>query len=155
MGIEGVWWNELNSKMTIRKDPSDSRAISGDYQTAVGDATSRTYPLAGRCDDTGGGAKNQTIGWVVAFDPPDPPPAGEPPYPPSLTAWSGQWHEVTDKDGNVVEFITTTWILTEQTDPPDEWDSTMVNKDYFFRKRPTPDELAKAKLYGSAARYIK
>jgi len=155
MGIEGVWWNELNSKMTIRKDPADSRAISGDYQTAVGDATSRTYPLAGRCDDTGGGAKNQTIGWVVAFDPPDPPPPGKPPYLPSLTAWSGQWHEVTDKAGKVLEFITTTWILTRQTDPPDEWDSTMVNKDYFFRTKPTPEELDKAKIYGRAGRFIK
>jgi hypothetical protein len=53
MGIDGVWWNGLNSKMTIKKDPADRRAFSGEYQTAVGDATSRTYPLTGRCDDSG------------------------------------------------------------------------------------------------------
>ena len=155
MGIDGVWWNELNSKMTIKMDPADSRAISGEYQTAVGDATSRTYPLMGRCDDSGAAVKNKTIGWVVAFDPPDPPPPGKPPYAPSLTSWSGQWHEVTDTTGKVVEFIATTWILTRQSDPPDDWDSTMVNKDYFFRTKPTPDQLAKAKVYGRAAGYIK
>jgi hypothetical protein len=45
---------------------------------------------------------------------------------------------------------------SDQTDdPPDEWDSTMVNKDYFFRTKPTPEELDKAKIYGSAGRYIK
>jgi hypothetical protein len=154
MGIDGVWWNELDSKMTIVKDPNDSRAFSGTYQTAVGDAKS-TYPLTGRCDDNVSGAKNQTIGWVVAFDPPDPSEPGKPPHLPSLTAWSGQWHEVTDQNGKVVEFITTTWILTRQGDLSEDWDSTMVNKDYFFRTKPTADELAKAKIYGRAARFIR
>jgi len=141
--------------MEVVKDPNDPRAFSGTYQTAVGDATSRTYPLTGRSDDTAV-ARNKTIGWVVAFDPPDPPPPGKPPYPPSLTTWSGRWHEVTDdQSGRVVEFITTTWILTRQSDPADEWDSTMVNKDYFFRDKPTPEELEKARIYGRAARYIK
>jgi Avidin family len=155
-GIYGVWWNELNSKMTIRRVPTDKRAISGKYQTAVGDATSRTYPLTGRCDDTGAGAKNKTIGWIVAFDPPDPAPSGQPPNAPSLTAWSGQWHKVKDDDtGEIVEFITTTWILTRQSDPQDDWDSTMVNKDYFFRTKPTSSQLAKAKAYGRAASFMR
>jgi|HubBroStandDraft_1064217.scaffolds.fasta_scaffold436271_2 hypothetical protein len=153
MSIAGVWWNELKSKMTIKIDPADPRAISGEYQTAVGGAISSPYPLTGRCDDAG--AKNQTVGWVVAFDPPDPPLPGKPPHLPSLTAWSGQWHEVTDSAGKVFEFITTTWILTEQTDPTDEWDSTLVNSDIFFRTMPSATDVAKAKAFGKAARFIK
>lgn len=152
MSIAGVWWNELNSKMTIKIDPADSRAISGEYRTAVGHGKTRDYPLTGRCDDAK--AKNQTVGWVVVFDPPDPPDPGKPPRLPSLTVWSGQWHEVTDSTGKVVEFITATWILTEQTDPAEEWDSTMVNKDIFFRTQPSAAQVAKAKAYGKAAPLI-
>ena len=151
MNIEGTWWNELGSKMEIKVDGADPRNFTGIYHTNVGQAQQKSYPLVGRCDTFG--ERNQTIGWVVAFDPPDPAEHGKPPNKPSLTAWSGQVHEVLFEKKTVV-FIATTWILTRMIDPGDDWRSTLVNRDYFFRNRPTKTQIEIAEQYGKAARFF-
>jgi hypothetical protein len=151
MIIEGTWWNELGSKMDVVQENADPRSFSGTYHTNVGQAIERSYPLVGRCDSFGG--KNQTIGWVVAFDPPDQAPEGQPPNQPSLTSWSGQLHDVRFESKEVT-FIATTWILTRMTDPGDDWRSTLVNRDYFFRNPPTPEQIKIAQEFGKAARFF-
>ncbi|WP_406706010.1 avidin/streptavidin family protein [Tunturibacter empetritectus] len=122
--------------MVIFPVGNDPRIITGTYHTAVGSAQQRNYGLAGGCDAAGG--TSQTVGWAVAFEPPD---ADKPE--PSTCAWSGQLHE-TAPDGSPLEFIASTWVLTSASDAADDWESTQVGKNYFFRNPPTPDQLNRA-----------
>ena len=48
----------------------------------------------------------------------------------SVTTWSGQ--RQTDAQGG--ESIITTWLLTEETESPDAWSSTIVGTNVFTRK---------------------
>ena len=155
MSIDGVWWNRTGLENDDPKRPGRQPRHQRTYETAVGDAKIQPYKLTGRSMRPVPARKIRPLAGLSLLIRLIPAPAGKPPNLPSLTAWSGQWHEVTDDAGQVVEFITTTWILTRQSDPADEWDSTMVNKDFFFRTKPTADELAKATVYGRAARSIK
>ena len=50
MGIEGKWFNELGSLMTIA--PIDGNVLSGEYQTRVGDPRA-LYTLSGQTDGDG------------------------------------------------------------------------------------------------------
>jgi hypothetical protein len=115
MDIEGKWFNELGSSMMIQVHGS---TVTGKYQTAVGDADG-LYELVGRvsvpADD------NRTIGFVVAWQ-------NDKRKTDSVTAWSGEVREV---NGN--QILTTTWLLTGETDPKDDWKSTLVGKDLFTR----------------------
>ena len=144
MPISGDWYNELGSKVTLNLDPKDPRQISGSYHTNVGNAKQRTFPLTGRCDDAH--LPDQVIAWVVVWDPPDTGPDGKPVRKPSITAWAGQYHFVQE-----IEFITTTWLLTGMTDAADDWESTSVSMDIFFRVQPTQVMLKLAKQFGNAA----
>jgi hypothetical protein len=143
MGIVGEWWNELGSKMVIHPQGVDPRIFTGTYHTAVGTGQQRDYTLAGACDAAGG--NSQTMGWAVAYDPHDPPQPGEPPHGPSTCAWSGQLQSA-DNAGSPMEYIVTSWYLTEATDRNDDWESTRSGKDYFFRSKPTATMLGNAML---------
>jgi hypothetical protein len=143
MGIVGEWWNELGSKMVINPQRANSRIISGMYHTAVGTAQQRDYALAGACDAADG--TSQTVGWVVAYDPPDPPDPGDPPNEPSTCAWSGQ-RQIVGSGEDEMEYIVTSWYLTVATDRGDDWKSTQSGKDYFFRSMPTPEMLGRVIL---------
>jgi hypothetical protein len=143
MGITGEWWNELGSKMVIAPQGTDPRIIYGTYHTAVGTALQRDYTLAGACDAAG--QDSQTVGWAVAFDPPDPPVNGNPPNASSTCAWSGQW-QTAGRGSDEVEYIVTSWYLTAATDQGNDWESTKSGKDYFFRSIPTAEMLGLAIL---------
>lgn len=150
MSIIGTWWNELGSKMVIRRNRRDKRQITGKYHTNVGDAKARVYPLVGRCDASGN--PDQLVSWVVVWDPPDlPANPTDPPNKPSITAWAGQYH--VDKHTRT-EFITTTWLLTSMTSAADDWKSTRLSMDVFFRTPPTPTMTALAKRMGKAASHF-
>jgi hypothetical protein len=147
MSIAGTWWNELGSKVVLKRDRKDKRRITGKYHTNVGDAKARVYPLVGRCDASGN--PDLLVSWVVVWDPPDPPTnPNDPPNKPSITAWTGQYH--VDKQAGI-EFITTTWLLTSMTSAADDWKSTRVSMDIFFRTPPSPKLTATAKRMGKAA----
>ena|SRR5579862_1123913 len=143
MNIVGEWWNELGSKMVIAKQGPNLRLFHGTYHTAVGTAQQRNYDLVGSCDVEGGA--RQSLGWTVAFDPPDPPKPGDPPNKPSTCGFSGQLQTLCDDSGDV-EYIATTLILTTATDRKDNWKSTWVGRDYFFRMKPTAAMIGKAVL---------
>lgn len=147
MSVAGDWWNELGSKVTIQLDPNDARQISGTYHTNVGQAQQRSYPLVGRCDAAS--LPDQVVSWVVVWDPPDAPSPGESPRKPSTTAWVGQYHVV-----HGMEFLTTTWLLTRMTAAPDDWESTLVSMDFFFRQVPTPEMVRTAREFGKAASHF-
>jgi len=127
MDIRGEWFNELGSMMKIDVNGS---TITGKYHTAVGDAEG-IYDLVGRIsvpnDD------NRTLGFVVAWQ-------NAKRSTDSTTAWSGEAQEV-----NGTPYIMTTWLLTEETAPEDDWKSTIVGKDLFSRLPPAPESASRLK----------
>jgi hypothetical protein len=147
MSIAGDWFNELGSMATLTLDPNDPRQVVGYYHTNVGQAQQRKYPLVGRCDNAG--LPDQVVSWAVVWDPPDPAPPGQPPRKPSVTAWVGQYHVVLG-----IEFIAATWLLTRMTEAADDWESTLVSMDFFFRIQPTAEMLKLAKRFGKVASHV-
>jgi hypothetical protein len=123
MPLSGDWYNELGSKMTL---VVDGQHVTGHYYTAVGDAEG-IYHLAGRTN-----RDNTVLGFAVAWQ-------NEYGDSESATAWSGEYHDSDD-------IIVTTWLLTSQTDEPDDWKSTLVGKDIFQRQSPDKDAVSRAKL---------
>jgi len=129
MPIDGKWYNELGSWMILRLGP-DGRSLTGTYHSAVGQAV-QEYSLVGRVDSAP--AKSQGLGWVVAWE-------NDQLDSHSVTTWSGQFRVV-----NGEEFITTTWLLTREGAPADEWESTLVGKDTFARTAPTAEHVTKVR----------
>jgi Avidin family. len=134
MPIDGNWYNELGSMMTLEQGGS---SITGTYQTAVGDANG-IYPLVGSIDVDGDPAANgQAVAWVVVWN------NAAHGSSHSITAWSGQYQIV-----NGEEEITTLWLLTEEMPANAEWASTTVNQDVFTRSAPSAGVTLAAKKRG-------
>ena len=125
MGIEGKWFNELGSLMTI--EPIGGNVFTGEYQTRVGDAGG-IYSVSGQTD-----GDQQSLGWTVGWVNND---KGDSH---SVTSWSGQYQTV---GGD--ETITAMWLLTSDTTTPDDWKSTLIGKDVFTRMPPTANIVARA-----------
>ena len=104
----GIWYNELKSTLTIAR-ASDGELL-GTYNSVVGDAK-HNYSLSGRYD-----AEGRTLGWAVSwlnqYHHSDPP---------STTTWSGQYQIIESGQPEIL----TTWLLTIQTTPDFNWNSTM------------------------------
>ena len=81
--------------------------------------------MVGRANTEG-----NTVGWTVVFK-------NQYLNAHSTATWSGQFQ--TDKSGNDV--ILTTWLLTTQTTPPDNWRSTRVGFDYFTNLIPNITDI--------------
>ncbi|WP_259015294.1 avidin/streptavidin family protein [Emticicia fluvialis] len=121
--LEGVWYNELGSKMTLQVLGSN---ISGTYETKVGDAEGM-YNLIGQVDGQTGNC--MAIGWVVVWQ-------NGLMNSDSVTSWSGQFR--TDFGDPM---IVTTWLLTTETSISNEWQSTIVGKDYFTKILAEEDKI--------------
>ncbi len=124
MPLSGDWFNELGSKMSLKVDGQD---ITGEYQTAVGNAEG-IYDLSGRTNESNS-ILGFSVAWQNAYGDNE-----------SATAWSGQYHS--DED-----VIVTTWLLTDQTDDADDWKSTLVGKDVFQRQAPKEQAARQARLF--------
>jgi hypothetical protein len=127
MDIRGDWFNELGSKMTLTVNGS---TITGKYQTAVGDADG-FYELVGRIsvpEDS-----NRTLGFVVTWQ-------NNKRKTDSATTWVGEAREI-----NGEQAILTTWLLTVETTPADDWKSTLVGKDTFTRVAPLNEAVLHAR----------
>jgi hypothetical protein len=119
MGAEGTWYNELNSTMILK---ITNGVLSGTYQSPKGDAPD-PQSLTGKIDPSPSNG-SQVLGWVVQWVNP-----AKPIH--AVTVWSGQYQEV-----NGEEIITTEWLLTDATDPDDDWEATLVGHDTFKRTAP-------------------
>lgn len=107
---------------------SSGSSLQGTYQTAVGNA-SGTYPLVGQIDTqpSGSAALGCTVAWINQYGSSH-----------SATAWSGQYQTI-DGEDQIIAF----WLLTsEQTDPNNDWEATLVGKDVFRREPPSDEEIA-------------
>jgi hypothetical protein len=120
MKLEGTWYNELKSKMVLKVDGA---AVTGSYETAVGE-TFGPCALSGRAETASKGS--QSVAFVVCWQ-------NDKATAHCCTAWSGQLQ--VDKAGK--ESLVTTWLLTEDTSPGDDWNSTKVGQDIFYRDPPT------------------
>lgn len=113
--LNGIWYNELGSMMKLKVK---GKTISGTYQTKVGEAQG-VYPLVGLIDTDND--LSHALGWIVVwqnrFGSSD-----------SVTTWCGQVQNI-DK----IPTIVTTWLLTQETNPQDDWKSTLIGKDSFTR----------------------
>ena len=130
MSVAGTWYNELGSKMELE---INGASLSGTYHTAVGDAGG-IYELVGSIDVDGDPSIGQAIAWVVVWN------NRAKGSSHSITAWSGQYEVI---DG--AEEITTLWLLTAQTDPSNDWNSTHINQDIFKRNPPTEAQIIKSR----------
>jgi len=136
MAIDGTWYNELGSTMTITTSPEGT--VAGQYVSLVGDAPG-SYDLVGRFDSQQvPGEVGTTVGWSVAWQ-------NETTDVHSVTVWAGQYF-----DGGS-ERIMTTWLLDMQTSPENLWESTVVGQDMFGRIQPTPQEVQNKLRLGAAA----
>jgi hypothetical protein len=129
MPLDGDWYNELKSKMVLSVKGAD---ITGHYHTEVGDATG-IYELRGRVDTKGG--RSRAIGFVVSWE-------NEHGRSESVTTWSGEVE--TNDQGE--DRIFTTWLLTKETDPANNWKSTLVRQDVFSRTPPDPAKVTRVRM---------
>jgi hypothetical protein len=131
MPLDGIWYNELNSEMslTVNEDPSNGSIVSGTYTSKVGGAAGQ-YTLTG-ITDQGTGDPTPNIGFAVSWVNPN---FGNSH---SVTTWSGQLQEI-----NGEEVITTFWLLTKEASPTDNWASTLIGQDTFRRTPPTQEQIA-------------
>ena len=97
------------------------------YRSLVGTAE-RFYLLTGRRDPDG-----NTIGWTVNWQNADL-------NAHAVTTWSGQLQKSPLGD----PVILTTWLLTAQKEPRNDWDSTNVGKDEFFTQQPSQESIERA-----------
>lgn len=125
MPLDGTWYNELGSTMTIQ---TNGNQIRGTYQTAVGNAQG-PFLLVGLFVAADA---SPALGFVVAWQN-----ANGNAH--SATAWSGQY-----QNWNGDEAILTTWLLTGETLPDANWASTLVGQDVFKRTPPSPEEVEAA-----------
>ena len=116
--------------MLINNYDPTTGVFSGLYNSTVGEAE-KWYIMVGRADTEG-----NTVGWTVVYK-------NEYLNAHSTCTWSGQFQA--DKSGSTV--ILTTWLLTTQTTPPENWESTRVGFDYFTDIAPSNADIERAKLH--------
>ena len=124
------WYNQLGSTMTLTSWDETKGCFSGKYCSAVGKAKNQ-YDLVGRFDTNG-----DTLGWVVAYQ-------NEYLNAHSTCTWSGHMELSPGKESKPV--ILTTWLLTTQTEPEDDWEGTQVGFDTFTNDPPSSEQIAQAK----------
>ena len=114
--LNGKWLNQLGSYMELVVDSTGG--ITGIYNTGVGNA-SGDYILVGRTDIIGN-ATSGNVGFVVSWN------NSANGNSDSVTAWAGQLQIL-----NGVPTITTTWLLTDETNPTNNLKSTIIGKGTF------------------------
>lgn len=113
--VEGVWFNELGSKMDLKVD--DDGIITGKYHSAVqaDEPTGLTAKIIGGMSPDG---SHDTFGFSVVWNTTG-----------STTSWAGEYKTCCGE-----QVLYTTWILTDQTESCNEtWKSTLIGKDVFTR----------------------
>lgn len=138
MPISGTWFNELNSAMelSVSESPNGGSVITGIYKSQVG-AADGIYNLSGITDE-GTGDATPNIGFSVSWVNPTNGNSN------SVTSWSGQLQIV-----NGQEIITAFWLLTQETNPTNNWSATRIGEDVFTRNPPTPEQIESRLSKGS------
>ena len=128
MSINGIWYNELGSSMSVT---INGNTISGTYSNAAGQAAGE-YDFIGVLEPSPVNT-NQALAWVVTWVRK----ADQKNFH-SVTAWSGQYQLIQG-----IETITTEWLMTAETTPDADWASTNVGHDVFTRAKPSAETVSK------------
>ena len=129
MDLTGTWYNELGSRMVI--ESAKDGMLKGVYNTRVGDAKCY-YVLTGRYDHL---EDRRSLGWTVTWV------NKHYSKSKSTTSWSGQYQLDSFNQPQII----TTWLLTTQTEPENDWNSTHVGQDVFTRECPDEEAILKTK----------
>lgn len=118
MDLSGTWCNQLHSTLTL--DDDGKGGLTGTIVCASGEFAGLEFPLVGSYDPAPSSSATAVAfvtGWANSAT------SGH-----SVTAWSGQYDTDTDT-------IVATWMLTTETGvgPTDEWHSTLIGQDWFWR----------------------
>ena len=128
------WKNDKGSVVKFNEGKQLSQSsweILGEYQTAVGNAPSQSYPLRGICqrlEKTDVNVVENKVEFLVSFcvqwtelKDPEKPKSG--------TAWSGQviWDEENQR-----YLMSTLWVLTSKHLFHNVWKATTIEKDIFL-----------------------
>ena len=108
--------------MIISNVDPNTGTFSGLYYSAVGKAE-KFYSLVGRYDTA---SDSPTFGWTVSYQ-------NQYENAHSTATWSGQYQCVSG-----TPTLLTTWLLTSQTEPSDNWKSTNVGVNVFT---PNPSKI--------------
>jgi hypothetical protein len=125
MSIDGIWYNELGSRMELKALPDGN--VTGTYESKVGDVKGE-YALEGRVHTAPLPGEGQAVAWTVAWQN-----SWQDAH--SVTAWSGQYQQADEGS------ISALWLLTMETTPPGNWESTLVGEDVFTRAEPPPEHV--------------
>lgn len=123
MDITGRWYNELGSTLLIQE--VQNGIVQGLYSTVVSShgCAEGVFVVSGVTDTDSGG---QAVAFSVAWQ------NGRCSCK-SVTAWSGQI---------VDDHISAFWLLTQETEPTQNWQSTIIGQDVFTRSQPQPEDIA-------------
>ena len=125
--LEGTWLNEFGSIMEIRSVNSDTGMFVGIYKSHTG--ATGVYNLTGMTDIKPDPKVNsQTVAFAISWR--NIGPGGEDESSNWVSAFSGQ---VQIADENQLK-MTTTYLLQKDTNPSDNWGSTIVDKATFTRQ---------------------
>ncbi|GAA1999092.1 avidin/streptavidin family protein [Catenulispora subtropica] len=129
MSINGEWFNEFGSVMSITLPSGEPGALHGFYNSQVGEAIG-AYPLVGYIGEPEEAGFGIPLGWAVSW-------RGERRNAFSVTCWSGQYLQD-------VEQILATWLLTRSMEVGNAWEATVIGHDVFRREKPTAEDVARS-----------
>lgn len=129
MPIDGEWYNEFGSFMSITPMADAPGEIGGFYVSQVGEAIGE-YPLLGWFGEAERPANSTPLGWTVLW-------RNEDRNAFSITCWSGQYLEN-------IEQILVTWLLTRSADAGNEWEATVIGQDVFRREKPAVEDVERS-----------
>ncbi len=119
--LSGTWYSERGSRMelVVKRDG----VIEGAYLRPAGKSQG-SFPLLGMTDpaDYEG---NRCLAFTVLWN-------NQQVNQHSISVWAGQYRQVKGE-----EILDMTWLLTEETQPDQDWTSTRVGSDVFHREPPS------------------
>ncbi len=130
MAINGTWYNELGSTLTIVDNGNGT--LSGTYVSGVGAPAGKSFPLVGSYDPSA--PLPVPLGFSVAWD-----------------GWSSNttWCGLLFEGGAIV----TTWILASTINTTTEgwWQSMNVGMDNFTPNQPSRESVeARISMHGAS-----
>ncbi|CAI7992779.1 Streptavidin-V2 [Geodia barretti] len=112
--------------MVITSADPATGVFGGLFNSKVGDVE-KWYVLTGQ-QDTDGDTVGWTVNWNNSYN-----------HAHSVTTWQ----QLRGSD----PVILTTWLLTRQTSPENDWESTQIGFDQFFPNDPSPETKEQAKFH--------
>lgn len=112
LALAGTWVNQLGSHLTLQVDGHG--VLRGDYRSGMGPLAGRSHAVQGLYDAPPDGSPvllSFLVDWTEAH---------------CVTAWSGLCLVAEDE-------IRTTWLMTSETPPGEEWRATVIGHDVFRR----------------------